>query len=93
LGSLFWLFELNLPVVGGKCFTGSTNIFTFTVKMRQSQTLLINPQTIKSRQCPVCKKGELITLIFFKGGRDSPSHSRLKSLAEKFLMAEKNNVL
>ena len=52
-----------------------------------------SPQTIKSRPCPVCNKGELVTLIFFKGGRDPPSHSRLKSLAEKLLMAEKNNVI
>ena len=31
----------------------------------------------------------LVTLIYFKGGRDPPSHSRLKALAEKLLVVEK----
>jgi len=46
-------------------------------------------QTIKFRQCPVCKTGELVTLVFFKGGRDPPSQTRLKELVENILMVEK----
>jgi len=40
---------------------------------------------VKYHICPVCKKGELITLITFKGGRDPPSAARLKLLVRQLL--------
>jgi hypothetical protein len=37
------------------------------------------------RVCPVCKQGELVTLLTFKGGRDPPSLSYLKALVNNMI--------
>ena len=44
---------------------------------------------VKHHICPVCKTGELITIMTFKGGRDPPSPKRLLALAQKFIQNKK----
>ena len=43
----------------------------------------------KHRVCPVCKTGELITIMTFKGGRDPPSLKHLLALAQKLIQNKK----
>ncbi len=44
---------------------------------------------VKHHICPVCKTGELITIMTFKGGRDPPSPKRLLALAQKLIQNKK----
>ncbi len=43
------------------------------------------PTPVKHRICPVCKVGELVLLMTFKGGRDPPSPARLLEMVKKFM--------
>lgn len=48
------------------------------------------PQINKHRVCPVCKKGELVTLLMFKGGRDPPSPARLQAIVRNIMQNQKS---
>jgi hypothetical protein len=45
---------------------------------------------VKRPICPVCKTGELVTIMTFKGGRDPPSKAQLLDLAQDILQRQKN---
>lgn len=63
-----------------------------TIPILQDQLGKVNlPERpcIKHSICPVCKTGELITIMTFKGGRDPPSQKRLLALAQRFIQNKK----
>jgi len=48
---------------------------------------------VKHNICPVCKTGELITIMTFKGGRDPPSKAQLQALVRDILQRRKKLTL
>lgn len=47
------------------------------------------PRCVCHRSCPICKTGELVLIMTFKGGRDPPSQERIRALVQNIIHKQK----